>query len=98
MKITAKMLTNESLVSIVSAVLDAGLLPDDVLIKYYKSGLATQLNTIKRQLDDVQEKSKSKKLTRKQYVVLCQKEHRLIVLANKKLSIYRSLENATNQR
>ena len=95
-KITAKMLTSESLVEIVDQVILAGMLPHKILLGFYKRGLATQLQSIKRQLEGIAKKAKNKKLPRKEYVALARKERQLCALGNKKLDILKSLENATD--
>lgn len=96
MKIKAKMLSNESLVAIVEAVIEARLLPDDLILKYYQHGLVTQVKTIKRQLENIEKEAKNKKITRKKYALLRRKEQQLCSLGNKKIAILKELENATN--
>lgn len=96
MKITAKMLTNESLIGIVDALIKAHRLPDDILLGYYKHGLITQVKAIERSLKRIEEKAKNKKLNRKELTALDRKQYRLAVLGNKKLEILKRLENATD--
>ena len=96
MKITAKMLTNESLVEIVDAAIKNSLLPDDVLLGWYKHGLIMQVKQIGLQLNRLTEKAKNKKLTRKEAVAIDQKQYRLATLGNKKIAILKRLEDATD--
>ena len=97
MKITAKMLTNESLVEIVDAAIENSLLPDDVLLGWYKHGLISQVKSIQRQLEALGKKAKNKKLTRKEAVAIDRKQYRLATLGNKKIAILKRLENATDK-
>lgn len=96
MKITAKMLTNESLITIVDAAIEARRLPDDILLRFYKHDLITQLKAIERSLKRLDEKAKNKKLTRKEAVAIDRKQYRLATLGNKKIAILNGLENATD--
>lgn len=97
MKITAKMLTNKVLVGIVQEVINAKLLPDHIILGYYRHGLIEQVKSIERQLQQLDKKAKNKKLTRKEAVAIDRKQYRLATLGNKKIAILNGLENATDK-
>lgn len=96
MKITAKMLSNETLIALVDAVIEARLLPDDLIRESYKHSLASQLSSIKRQLENIGKKAENKKIARKEFAVLSRKQQQLVSLGNKKLDILKRLDYATD--
>ena len=97
MKITAKMLSKEALISIVDALIATKLYPNDIFMNWYRYGLVKQVKSIQQQLEIIDRKFKSKSLSRKAYGALFRRHEQLVKLGNNKLDILKKLDCLQNK-
>lgn len=97
MKIKSAMLSKEALAEIVDLVRETFSISDSLILAFYKHDLVSQLKATIRQIENLEAKSKQKKLTRKEYTEIGKRHRQLCKLFHKKHSLWKELDNETNQ-
>ncbi len=94
MKIETKAFSKEALVELVNIIREKNFLPESVFVAWYRNDLSSQLNKIQKDLESIEKKLSNKKLSRKACIALLKKYKAMAASGNKKLAVYKELENA----